>query len=323
MKKFIIRCSLFFFPIIIIIYLLSWIREIPSQNAIENKTHKKLLKWAAIKNPEKQYHNIILGSSRGYCSYNPTLIDSIQNKTTFNMCTGSQHITETYYVLKEILKYQKPKTIIYEIYLSSFIDEPDFYHVMSNASFMSKKGKWEMIFGFGNKGLLNNLIPLLKHKPYIKRDLKSILKSESPISNKSFWDKGYLYDNHIVDSVKASKFGSINPNKINSSQSKTIKENLGLLIELCRENNINLICVRAPYPKTRLKQTLTDTVSKFFKEFLGKKAIPFFDFNYISDSDYYDSDFTDRIHMNTKGATKVSIKLGEILKTHTENDLND
>jgi hypothetical protein len=302
-------------------YSLSWILEKPSRDALKNGTHKKLLKWDEIKNPNKKYYNIILGSSRGYCSYNPIIIDNIEKNTTFNMCTASQNITETYYILKEILKYQKPKTIIYEIYLPSFINEPDFYSIMSNASFMSNKGKWGMILGFGKKGLLNILNPLLKHKPYFRQDIKKIFKPKSPVSDSRYWEKGYLHDNTVVDSIQANNFGPINPTNINDLQLAAIASDLGLIIELCDKKDIDLICVRAPYPKTRLNKTLTDTVSIFFKGFLNKNKTPFFDFNYLSDSNYYDSDFIDSHHMNDKGASKVSKQLGVILKKRIHNNV--
>lgn len=170
MKKFVFQFSLFIFPLLIMLYSLTWILEIPSRKSINKGTHKKLLKWNAIKNTENQYDNIILGSSRGYCSYNPIIIDSIVGNTTFNMCTGSQNIIETYYILKETLKYQNPKTIIYEIFLPSFLNTPDFYHIMSNANFMTQKGKWDMMLnGFKKEGVLNLINPLLKHKPYFSQ----------------------------------------------------------------------------------------------------------------------------------------------------------
>ena len=321
MKKFIRQLSLFIFPFIIMIYSLTWILEIPSQKAINEGTHKKSLKWNAIKDIKNQYDNIILGSSRGYCSYNPIIIDSIVKNTTFNMCTGSQNIIETYYILKEILKYQKPKTIIYEIFLPSFLNTPDFYHISSNASFMTQKGKFDMMLnGFKQEGLLNLINPLLKHKPYYKSEIKNLLnlKSNANITKNRYWVKGYLYHNEIIDTISSSNNGPIQ-SKIDTSDIKFISEKLKLIISLCKKRNIDLICVRAPYPKSRINATSKDIASIFFGNFLKENKVPFFDFNYYKKNNFYNSSFSDHHHMNNIGATKVSKLLGNILKARTHN----
>ena len=320
MKIFIRQLSLFTFSFIIVIHSLIWLLEIPSRNAINKGSHKKLLKWNAIKNTKNQYDNIILGSSRGYCSYNPIIIDSIVGNTTFNMCTDSQNIIETYYILKETLKHQKPKTIIYEIFLPSFLNSPDFYHISSNASFMSQKGKLDMMLnGFKQEGILNLINPLLKYKPYYKSEIKNILnlKSDSNIKKTRYWINGYLFDNKIIDTT-ATKNNAPLQSKISISNIKFISEKLKLIISLCEKNNINLICVRAPYPKTRINATSKDVASIFFEDFLKENNVPFFDFNYYKNNNFYNSSFTDQIHMNVKGANKVSKLLGDILKVQAQ-----
>jgi len=325
MKKFIFQSIfIFIFPFILIIYSINYVLNFPTKYTIDKGTNHVLVKWNEIKNPNEQFDNIILGSSRAYNAYNPKIIDSITSNSTYNMATSSQNIIESYYVLKEVLKYQSPKKIIYEIFVPQFTNT-DFYHIMLNAHFMSNQGKWDMILnGYHQKGLTNIFNPLLKHKPYLKNEITSVfnlMKSStqnisntgSNISKNRYLIKGYMYDNFIIDSIQASKMGPLTYN-IDDSLAIFIKEKLELIIKLCNENNIELICVRAPYPRTRINRTLEDKSSIFFTNFLDIKGIPFYDFNYYKNNNFYDSDFTDHHHINSKGASKVSKKLGEILK---------
>lgn len=109
--------------------------------------------------------------------------------------------------------------------------------------------------------------------------------------------------------------------KINNSNIKFIKEKFKLIINLCEKNNINLICVRAPYPITRMDATSRDYASVVFTDLLKENKVPFFDFNYYGNTCYYNSNFTDHHHLNSTGATKVSKQLGNILKTRTHNNV--
>jgi hypothetical protein len=97
MKKYLVKICLFISSIFLVNYTFVWIYEGPKRQAIKNRTYEKLLKWDEIKSSEKLYNTILLGSSRGFCAYNPTIIDSISYSTSYNMCTESQNIIESYY----------------------------------------------------------------------------------------------------------------------------------------------------------------------------------------------------------------------------------
>jgi hypothetical protein len=323
MRKFLLKILIFILPAFLFNFALVWIYEAPQRQALKNGTHDKLLKWSAIKSSEKLYNTVIIGSSRGYYAYNPMIIDSISNTNSYNMCTPSQNIIESYYILKEIFKYQKPGFVIYEIFLPSFSYAPVYYHILGNAEFMSTKGKWDMILnGFGSRAIVNVLLPILKYKLYINNDIERFYKPFKSKPNNSFWINGYLYDDNIVDSMDINNFPPVYSFETENVSLAYIESNLNLLNKLCKDNNAKLICVRAPYPPTRLKNSPPDTVHKYFKEFLSISNIPFFDFNYQLVAKYTDFDFTDYHHMNNKGASKVSKQLGEILiQVRTNNNV--
>ena len=57
-------------------------------------------------------------------------------------------------------------------------------------------------------------------------------------------------------------------------------------------------------------------MTEYFRSICNEQKIPYFDFNVITDPNYQyrDTDFSDQIHMNHRGAKKVSKQLAEILK---------
>ena len=178
MKLFLARFCYFLFPLLAFSYLFVWAYERPQRTAIGNGSHEKFQKWNAIHEFNNSYDVIIMGSSRGSNAYNPLIIDSIAGTKTYNLTSGSQNVVETFYLLEEVFRYQKPKIVVYETFLPSFTENPDYYHILSHSKFMSTQGKYDLIVkGFGSEGMVNYVLPILKYRTYLKNDLKKLFKS--------------------------------------------------------------------------------------------------------------------------------------------------
>ncbi len=319
MKKFLVRLLKFCAIPVLFSYLFVWFYEQPQREANENGTSEKALKWTQIKDNPNQFDVVILGSSRGYSAYNPAIIDSITGLNSYNMCTGSQHIIESIYMLKEILKTQKPMYLVYEVFLPSFDMNPDMFQVFSNAHFMSN----EMILNeFMDEKILDLVFPIWKHKSYLKNDLRNLTNSVSQTIEPEEipWIKGYKPSNAINDSISISQFNPV----YSFSNTKALPKNkimsyLLELIEVCQENGVEPIFIRAPYPPSRMKKTLTDDVHSNFSAFFKTQNIQFYDLNYTSKLSYSDYDFEDSHHMNSNGASKASRELSEILIKRSKN----
>jgi hypothetical protein len=312
MKIFLFRITKFVGILIIASHVFVWYYEIPQRDAYQSETSVKLTKWNSIKEEPNKYDVIILGSSRGYSAYNPMVIDSIANMDSYNMCTGSQHIIESLYMFKEILKSQKPKYLIYEVCITSYRRSPDFFHIFSNAKFMSN----EMVLNeFIAPRFLNLLFPIVKYKSYLKKNVRDLYKSNNTTSNDSIsWIKGHKASNIVIDSSAVNRYGSIFTfSDTDVLPTNEIEYYLKALKKLCDDNGIELLCIRAPYPPTRLKNTLTDNANPYFTKFFSSQEIKFYDLNYNATKDYSDYDFEDYAHMNSFGAAKASVDLAEIL----------
>ena len=320
MKKILRLLLVFIIVFLLLNQVFAYFYEKPIRLAIQNKTHEKYLRWSDIHDTKNKYNTIFLGSSRGFCAYNPEIFDSIANTNSYNMCSGSQNIIESYYILEEILKFQKPKIVVYEIFLASFDENADYYHVLSNGSFMTNQVESDMIIhGFGIKGVINYLLPVLKHRIYIKDDISYFLLHRTfrgrIDSYQTKWIKGYRPDSSRVSLKAIREYPPLESFKSRDVSHKKLTDNFNAFIELCKRSDIKLICVTAPFPPTRLKRTPVDTVYNYFKAVCEKKSIPYFDLNHLENSKYkyYDTDFLDEHHMNSFGADKASKQLAEVI----------
>ena len=319
MKMFIKKLALYLTLITVVNVIFGFFYEMQIRESIANKTHNKYVKYHDVHDPKNSYEIIFLGSSKGFCAYNPLIFDSILDTRSYNMCTGSQNTIESYYILRDILPIQQPKYIIYDMYLPSFEKRNLYYHILSNASFFNSPAlEAELIIrGFGIEGILNYFTPILRHKDYVKQNIDKLLLpnvSEKEVK-KEKWISGYLSNDYVINAAKIEELKPIQPFSNKYSSKKKI-DYFKQLIELCSEKNIELICVRAPYPPSRTKNGWEDTASEFFQSLCEEMNVKFFDFNRIDDVNfaYKDIDFSDGHHLNIRGATKVSKQLSAILK---------
>ena len=277
--------------------------------------------WDSIKTNLNNYDLIFLGSSRGYCSFNPLIIDNNTELNSYNMCTSFQHIIESLYMFKEILKTQKPKYLVYEIFLPSFNKSPNYYHLFSNAKFMSN----DMVFQeFKTPKLIDILYPIVKYKAFIKKEVENSLLSKKKSKDKSVsWYKGYKSSTKTNDSISITKFPPIYSFSNTAVMStSSIEFYLDELKNLCDNHSVELICIRSPYPPSRLKKDPEYNTGAYFTKFLNSRDISFYDLSFYSKQKYSDYDFTDFHHLNSFGAKKTSFDLIEILNARKQKKLN-
>ena len=72
--------------------------------------------YAYYRIPKDSVDLLFVGSSHSYCTFNPRLFDHFLKCNSLNLGTDSQSFKITYFSILEILKYQKPKVIVIEVY---------------------------------------------------------------------------------------------------------------------------------------------------------------------------------------------------------------
>ncbi|EPR69710.1 hypothetical protein ADIWIN_3985 [Winogradskyella psychrotolerans RS-3] len=316
MKKFLKQFALGLFVFIILNTIIAVTYEYPTYKSVKNKTNRNYLKWEALHQNENTFDLIIIGTSRAYASFNPMLIDSVLNTNSYNMSTSAQDIAETYYSLEEIFDYQKPKYIVLDLFLQASDASYDYYQTFSNASFFnSDKRKFNLIYkGYGTTGILNYSIPIVKFKNYIKQDMVGLFSNNKSLRKEDTWFKGYLYDTLTVSKAQISNFEPISNFENTTFNKNRFDSYMKKIMSLVKDNNSQLICVRAPYPPSRFKLNDNDDENTYFQSYMKKVNIPFYDLNSFKNYKYQDQDFADYHHPNYKGAKKASQQLIEILK---------
>lgn len=306
-----------------------WFYEAPLREAVEKGTHRKLLKYSDI-HVQPDIDMAFLGSSRGYCAFDTRIFNLALGVNSYNMCTGSQTAIESYYILRDILKSQDLKYVVFEVFDASLDYNKDYYQILSNFRFMKDPDiKRDMLIeGFGFEGVLNFLFPLLEYRLYVRQEiswahLKDIFRSEDRNllsgDSKVRWIQGYQYNEEICDSIKlsakANKSRFINL-RIDPAQIEALKD----MAYLCAREGIELYWVSTPFPPA-IREKMGNEYIQFHNQMNSlahQFNVPFIDYNMLAKTNslFVNQDFKDQYHMNYRGAEKISEDYAEELQAH-------
>lgn len=263
--------------------------------------------------PKNSLDAVFIGDSSIYKGVSPIKIWEDYGIASYNYASPTQKIWDSYYCVKEVLECQKPQVIVLNID-QAFSEKPmsKFYkrHLYDNMPTtinkveaimdeVQKNSKEEIatlllpIFRFHNRWseLEDNDFTNAHGKLHYPLKGYQIVRSVKPYKNK----KDYM--------LKEDKKDILGPNA---------KLYLKKIKELCEENNVQLLWIEAPSPKTWNK-TKHQEVTRLAAEY----QIPFLDLNcYLKEIGInWEEDTQDEgVHMNIYGAEKISNFLGKYLK---------
>lgn len=275
---------------------------------------------------------LFVGSSHVYRSMNPTIMDGIFHKHTFNLGSSCQYLDGSYAMIKEACKNNDVKQIYLELYygitegseykereqnsatyeISDFM-KPSFnkYTYLLNASssdyydnsFILARRNWENLFS------PQYIINLWQEKH--TNEYEEYAKTDMGYGN-YYVDRGFYANENVVgDNVywNSKAFGEI------SALDKMIPDcdwykSLETIVNYCKNNGIELILYVTPEPEWTLvgKGNYSDyhnRLSRIAETF----SVPFYDFN-LCKASYFDANdrnlFMDEDHLNLSGANKFS-----------------
>lgn len=260
---------------------------------------------------------IFVGNSNLYCSINPTKIWLDKKITSCVISTPFLTEAEAYYKTKDILKTQSPKYIVFEtdcmFETDNVFDEngyliwtPDKKEDKFHINTVKEKldALEQSIYS-----CIDSRYPLMKFNfRWKKIDLGEI---KNTTRKKAFTARGY----RPSKTVKAFKYGdtymSFNHNGKEPLEEISAKY-FKMLIELCRENNIELVLMTVP-TGTTWNTYKHRTVS----ELAEQNGLHYVDFNtetnLIPDFDWKKDTKDGGNHLNTRGAKKVTKAYEDIL----------
>ncbi|NMA04054.1 MAG: SGNH/GDSL hydrolase family protein [Clostridiales bacterium] len=260
---------------------------------------------------EKGNHDVIfVGDCEVYESFSPITLWEEYGITSYIRGSAQQLIWQSYYLLEETLKYEKPEIVVFNV-LAMKYDEPqkEAYNRLALDGMKMSFSKLKSIKAsmLEDENLIDYLFPLLRYhsrwSELTKEDFQYMYK-----------EKDKMFHNGYYMRADVKPVGSIPVGKKLPDYRLGVRAYYYLdgIVNLCKENNIELILIKAPslYPywydewETQMVQYAEKHDLQYinFLKLIEEVGIDF-------DEDTYDAG----LHLNVSGAEKLSVYFGKIL----------
>ena len=259
--------------------------------------------------PKNSIDVAFMGTSHVHCGINTALLWEEYGIAGYDYSGAEQPLWMTYYYLKELLKYQKPKMIVLDLYgPARFKDDYQYEWISENI--------YGMKFSFNKLQMLSDSVEPHKFFDYFpdfssyhsryddlnEEDFKYLFKSKEDLS--SF--KGYTPYTKTVPFERPVISTDVRRGLTEKSE-KYLRE----IIRYTKKHNISLVLIVIPYMITTEDKETYNQIMDIAKE----EELIFIDYN-----EYYEpmgldfsSDFNDDSHLNYEGSSKFSRSLGTFL----------
>ena len=273
--------------------------------------------------PEDSIDVLFLGSSQIMTSVSPMQIYETYGYTGYNLGTEQQNMVASYYLLREVLAYQKLQVVFLDImFLFPYAQD---YPLNSREEFVRKSidcMKWSAnklayvrtVCALDSEYEMSSyLFPFLRyHSRWADLTLKDFTYSFEDKTNPL---RGYAIATRIEKEDQFSGFQLTG----SSSMVETLppmEEYFYKIVQLCEENNISLVLFKTPKADGSFSEGCHNTIQNIATE----HNLDFIDFNEKSvyDAIHFDAstDYNDSTHINYLGAYKITGYLGDYLAEH-------
>ena len=265
--------------------------------------------------PQNTVDVLFLGTSHAREAFSPQQLYDDYGITSYNLASADQPPVLSYYWIKEALKTQHPKAVVFDVsmvlsYRGTELPEPnvrkglDYMHFGLN--------KMLAIFAldrrYGGHSQRSYYLPIIRyHSRWKELNESDFLRDEYAAANDKM-GYGRTFTDHSSFKYRPLKIGRTAINKL-----EVPDEYLEKTAEFCSQNGIKLILIKTPFPKWTIEKHAS------MKRFADSRACPFYDMNdeniYNAAGINYRADFSDRFgHANVSGAKKMTAYIGRLLK---------
>jgi hypothetical protein len=255
---------------------------------------------------------LLLGSSHTFNGLDPSILWSKEGIASFCLASSGQPIWDSYYYLKEALKYQKPKVVILDVYTTAYLNSEynaEETTIKGNFGMRLSKNKIDSLITGNDKSLFIDYLlqyPLF-HKRYDEITENDFEKFSDKYTYQYF--KGFGNEFNVAKLEKPDNISNIT--ETGDLYPKN-EEYLMKIINYCKEMNVNLILTAIPYQVTADEQKKINRIAQIAQE----NSVNFIDFNHMYDEVGIDfsTDFKNKGHLNYSGSNKVSAWFADYLK---------
>ncbi len=257
----------------------------------------------------KDFDVIFIGDCEVYENFSPVALWEEYGINSYIRGSAEQYIFQSYYLLEDTLRYHKPEVVVFNIQSLQFGKaQNEAYNRMSIEGMKWSKSKVDCIKASmtEEEDFITYLFPILRYhsrwNEITSEDFKYMFKSKK-ISHNGYFMR---IDVKAAENVPTGRpLGSYDFDE-------NAWKYLDMMRELCDENDIKLIMIKAP----SLYPYWYDQYDAQVVDYAKKYNLPYYNFLSLGDEtgiDYSTDTYDGGLHMNLSGAEKLSHYFGNIL----------
>ena len=260
-------------------------------------------------NESKDHEVIFIGDCEVYANFSPMVMYEEEGIKAYIRGSSQQLIWQSYSILEETLKYEKPKVVVFNVNSMRYSEPVSEEYNRLTIDYMKwSKQKIDIIESSmtEDESIWYYIFPIFRyHSRYdklTKEDFEYLFKRKDNTFN------GFLVNKNIkpVENLPAQR-------KLADYQfSDNCYEYLDKMTKLCKDNGIELVLIKAP----SLYPYWYDEYDKQIKEYAEKNDIAYYNLkNNVKEIgiDYSVDTYDGGLHLNLTGATKLSKFFAKIL----------
>ena len=306
MKKTIRIISILIIFILIFIFLNILLKPKYAETLVEGGMIREYYK------EPKDHEVIFIGDCEVYANFSPMVMYEQEGIKAYIRGSSQQMIWQSYYILKETLKYETPKVVVLNVnsmrYGKESKEVSEAYNRLTIENMKWSKEKVEIIKASmtEEETFLSYVFPILRyHSRYDKltsEDLEYLFKTKKITHN------GFL----INKNIKPAENLPIKRKLASYQFNDECYEYLDKITMLCKQNNIQLVLIKAP----SLYPYWYEEYDEQIKQYAEKNNIDYYNLLEKAEEigiDYKTDTYDAGLHLNLTGATKLSKYFAKIL----------
>ena len=258
---------------------------------------------------DKNHDVIFIGDCEVYSNFSPMEMYRQQGITAYVRGTSQQLIWQSYYVLKETLKYEKPAVVVYNVNAMRYAEpiKEEFNRLTIDEMRWSAE-KIGMIWASmtEEETFASYVFPLLRYhsrfQHLTQEDWQYLFQDRDNTFN------GYLMKKEVLPVEKL-------PTKrplASYEFSKNCYDYLEKMAQLCEENGVELVLIKAPslYPYWYEEHDAQ------IRDFADEHGLAYYDLTKETEAiglDFTQDTYDAGLHLNLSGATKLSGYFAQVL----------
>lgn len=255
---------------------------------------------------------LFIGSSKIYCQIDTGILWDEYGMSAFDLGGAEAPTWNSYYLLKEALKTQKPKAIFYDAsvvgYRHDVLIQPEVWSMVNAYGLHMNSNRLNMLKlnSENRKMFIKLLFPLdSMHARY-----SSLTKNDFKDENNSINYKGFDYRNTTVEFEVPDVSGMTEAFVFDEKHEIYLRK----MINLAKENNIPFVAMITPYVVTPEEQGYFNYVEQICNE----ENVTYIDFNkmYSELGLNFKTDMAEGIHLNFSGSKKLTEYLGNYIASN-------